>query len=50
MQSPDGLSHAIPPVDICGKMHIIIITGHSYKKRVIVSVGEIPGGDAGQDS
>ena len=27
---------------------IIVITGHSNKKRVIISAREIPGGDAGQ--
>ena len=48
MQSPDDLSHAIPPVGILGKVCIIVITGHSYKKRVIVSAREIPGGDASQ--
>ena len=43
MQSPDGLSHTIPPVGILGKVCIIVIAGHSYKKREIVSVREIPG-------
>ena len=36
MQSPDGLSHTIPPVDTLGKVCIIVIAGHRYKKRVIV--------------
>ena len=44
MWSPEGLSHAIPPVGILGKVCII-----SYKKRVIISAKEIPGGDAGLD-
>ena len=47
MQSPEGLSHAIPPVGILGEVCIIIIIGHSYKKRVRISAREIPGGDAG---
>ena len=48
MRSPEGLSCAIPPVGILGKVCIIVIAGHSYKKRVIISAREIPGGDAGQ--
>ena len=42
MQSPEGLSHAIPPVGILGKVCIIVIAAHSYKKRVIISAREIP--------
>ena len=48
MQSPDGLSCTIPPVGVLGKVCIIVIIGHSYIKRVIVSAREIPGGDTGQ--
>ena len=44
MGSPKGLSCAIPPVGILGKVFIIKIIGHSYKKRVIISAREIPGG------
>ena len=32
MQSLEGLSHAIPPAGILGKVYIIVITGHSYKR------------------
>ena len=48
MQSPDGLSHAIPSTDITGKVCLIVIAGHGYKKRVIISVRQIPGGDTSQ--
>ena len=48
MQSPEGLSCTIPPVGILGKVCIIVITGHSYKKKVIISARETPGGDTGQ--
>ena len=41
MQSPEGLSCTIPPVGILGKVCIIVIAGHSYKKRVIISAREI---------
>ena len=48
MQSPDGLSCDIPPVGILGEVCMIVIIGCTYKKRVIVSAREIPGGDASQ--
>ena len=48
MQSPDGLSHIIPSTDILDKVCVIVIAGHGYKKRVIVSAKQTPGGDAGQ--
>ena len=36
MQSPDGLSHAIPSTDGPGNVCVIVITGHGYKKRLSV--------------
>ena len=48
MQSPDGPSCTIPPIDILSEVCIIVIASHSYKKRVIISAREIPGGDASQ--
>ena len=48
MQSPDGLSHAIPSTDILGEVCVIVIPGHGYKKKEIISARQIPGGVAGQ--
>ena len=48
MKSPDGLSCTIPPFGILSEVCIIVIAGHSYKKRVIISAREIPEADTGQ--